>query len=285
MGASQSTPPPPAAGPEPALYDDELPTTVDDPLRALGMYHSISKHGVDKWAPGPSKMTYATAPATVRRFDGCPAIGLPLRSLQPEGLPTFSTAMCGAAPVRPLDVHGLSSLLYHSLALSGRKRTAHTSWDLRVSPSSGNLHPTEAYLLVGGALLQALRQRSGKRGEAAHAAAVMHYCPDEHALEERGVAADGTAWGDDSVVVVLSAVQWREAWKYGVRAWRYSVRAPLAFRAATSRHRPTVAELRPARPLCISRLYCPGAGRGARGRRPQPRRGRARLAVRGAAPP
>jgi nitroreductase len=73
-----------------------------------------------------------------------------------------------------------------------------------VNPSSGNLHPTEAYL-VG--------------------AAVLHYAPREHALERR-TTLEREAWrvfadGHDGFLVALTSIHWREAWKYGERAFRY----------------------------------------------------------------
>ena len=56
--------------------------------------------------------------------------------------------------------------------------------------------------------------------------AVYHYAADRHALELR-CAFDGEAWArccqdaDDVVLVALTSIHWREAWKYGERAFRY----------------------------------------------------------------
>ena len=73
---------------------------------------------------------------------------------------------------------------------------------LRVNPSSGNLHPTESYLI-----------RDGR---------VFHYAPHEHALEERAVLRQ-EAWaafaGSSPGLVGLTSIHWREAWKYGERAF------------------------------------------------------------------
>ena len=54
-------------------------------------------------------------------------------------------------------------------------------WALRVNPSSGNLHPTEAYVVVG------------PLASVADTPAVYHYSPDRHALELR-CRFDGDAW-------------------------------------------------------------------------------------------
>ena len=87
-------------------------------------------------------------------------------------------------------------------------------WALRVNPSSGNLHPTEAYVVCGAV--------AGLSDQPA----VYHYAPDRHALEQRCVF-DDDAWRsafggrDDVVLVALTSIHWREAWKYGERAFRY----------------------------------------------------------------
>ena len=89
------------------------------------------------------------------------------------------------------------------MGLSAWKQHGASRWALRVNPSSGNLHPTETYLVW--------RRR------------VYHYAPREHGLEERarldGAAADLLASG--ALLVGLTSIHWREAWKYGERAFRY----------------------------------------------------------------
>ena len=91
------------------------------------------------------------------------------------------------------------------MGLSAWKQYRSSRWALRVNPSSGNLHPTEAYLI-----------RDGR---------VFHYAPLEHALEERAVLRQ-EAWAafarsSPGFLVGLTSIHWREAWKYGERAFRY----------------------------------------------------------------
>jgi SagB-type dehydrogenase family enzyme len=87
-----------------------------------------------------------------------------------------------------------------SMGLSAWKQYGASRWALRVNPSSGNLHPTEAYIVWNGR--------------------VQHYAPREHALEERCVLA-GPTGDEESFLVGLTSIHWREAWKYGERAFRY----------------------------------------------------------------
>jgi SagB-type dehydrogenase family enzyme len=115
----------------------------------------------------------------------------------------------------PLSLESVSLFFRYALSLTAWKQSGETTWPLRANPSSGNLHPTEAY-----AILPAVDQIGD-------AAAVYHYAPREHALERRAVL-DVKRWTElagsfpeGSFLVGLSSVHWREAWKYGERAFRY----------------------------------------------------------------
>lgn len=82
-----------------------------------------------------------------------------------------------------------------------------------MNPSSGNLHPTAAYVICGG--LEGLSTTP----------AVYHYGPDRHVLEARCTFEpetwDAVAGEAAFILVALTSIHWREAWKYGERAFRY----------------------------------------------------------------
>jgi SagB-type dehydrogenase family enzyme len=79
---------------------------------------------------------------------------------------------------------------------------------LRCNPSSGNLHPTEAYVVV--------------QGCAGVADGVHHYVSRDHLLEQRcGFAQSKGLFPAGTFLLGLSAIHWREVWKYGERAFRY----------------------------------------------------------------
>ena len=75
----------------------------------------------------------------------------------------------------------VGDVLRHALGLSAWKQFGESRWALRVNPSSGNLHPTEAYVVAGA--IAGLGDAPG----------VYHYAPDRHALERR-CAFDAAAW-------------------------------------------------------------------------------------------
>src|SRR2546423_12943979 len=117
-----------------------------------------------------------------------------------------------------LDALWLSCLLWHSMAISAWKKVPRTGvrYSLRVNPSSGNLHPTETYLAV--------------RGFTDIGDGLYHYRADRHALELRSedgctqklAEVLGIPWVAESRLIIgLTSIFWREAWKYRERAYRY----------------------------------------------------------------
>lgn len=180
-------------------------------LAQVRAYHERTKHRLDRYAAGPDFLDWEQQPDPFRRFSGTQLTPLPLDFAD---LPDPSLGVLGAqGPMTALPSWGLrelSSLLRHSLGLSAWKVFGPDRWSLRCNPSSGNLHPTEGYLIVRG--LHGLRD------------GVYHYAPHEHALECRcvfPVSADVGKGHPPGLLLGLSSIAWREAWKYGERAYRY----------------------------------------------------------------
>jgi SagB-type dehydrogenase family enzyme len=179
-----------------------------DPLARVIAYHQASKHHLDRYAPGPGGLDWANQADPFRRYAGTPRIELPL---QADSLATpFESVRQGERlTARPLERDSLAILFELSLGLSAWKQHAGSRWALRCNPSSGNLHPTEGYLIC--AELPGL------------SAGVHHYLSHDHMLEQRAAPSHST-WGNElrgGVVLALTGIHWREAWKYGLRAYRY----------------------------------------------------------------
>ncbi|MDH4570597.1 SagB/ThcOx family dehydrogenase [Pseudomonas sp. BN414] len=180
---------------------------------AVRGYHELSKHRPDRFAPGPGQLDWATQPAPFRRYSGARLLELWHRPL--EETPPYDAVF--AAPVdeaAPLSRDSISQLLYDSLAISAWKEAGASKWALRVNPSSGNLHPTEAYLLL-------------PPGAVEEGGVLAHYASDAHALEVRAElpaplgAQLSAALPPGGFLLGLASIPWREAWKYGERAYRY----------------------------------------------------------------
>src|SRR5262249_23205780 len=108
---------------------------------AVDRYHDGTKHRFDRFARSLGYLDWASQPNPFRAYAVAPEV--PLR----------------------FDTTEVADILRHSLGLSAWKRFRGTRWSLRVNPSSGNLHPTEAYV--------------------ARSDGLFHYAPDRHALERR----------------------------------------------------------------------------------------------------
>ncbi|HET9207026.1 MAG TPA: SagB/ThcOx family dehydrogenase [Burkholderiaceae bacterium] len=180
-------------------------------------YHERTKHRFNRYADGPAQLDWINQPNPFRRYEGTPLICLPLLGSDEEPLsPGYSDLYChGLVPSAPLTIRSLSRFFQYALAISAWKQVDTTRWSLRCNPSSGNLHPTEGYVLTG-----ALPELGDAPG-------LYHYAPREHGLERRAVCSRPlfTAlmreFPAQSLLVGLSSIHWREAWKYGERAFRY----------------------------------------------------------------
>jgi SagB-type dehydrogenase family enzyme len=188
-------------------------------LAAVYRYHDGTKHHFHRFAQSLGYLDWASQPRAFRGFADAPAFplypapGVATHGYAP-GRATFDQTCQLEAAAQPVGAAAIGDVLRHALGLSAWKSVDANRWALRVNPSSGNLHPTEAYVICGS--LPGLASQP----------AVYHYAADRHALELRCVF-DGSVWESacgrrkDVLFVALTSIHWREAWKYGERAFRY----------------------------------------------------------------
>jgi SagB-type dehydrogenase family enzyme len=173
-------------------------------------YHESTKHHYHRFARSLGYLDWATQPNPFRSYAGAPRVTL-LRA-QPDRVAFDELFTPAPSSVVQIDLRGVSLLLRFSLGLSAWKQFGRSRWALRVNPSSGNLHPTEGYVIAAGL--------DGRPGTG-----VFHYLPEQHAIEKRYEDEDsGERLGCDpsrAMLVGLTTIHWREAWKYGERAFRY----------------------------------------------------------------
>ena len=180
-------------------------------------YHIETKHHFHRYARSLGYLDWANQPDPFRRYEGAQLITLPL--LTPDEQPVSpsydSIYQRGAVPTLPVTLRSLSRFFEFALALSAWKKAGESEWALRSNPSSGNLHPTEGYVLLP--KIEGLDIKSG----------LFHYAPKEHGLEFRAeFAAEQLArllapFPPSAFFFGLTSIQWREAWKYGERGFRY----------------------------------------------------------------
>jgi SagB-type dehydrogenase family enzyme len=187
------------------------------PVDRVINYHIRTKHHFNRYARSLGFLDWVNQPDPFRRFVGAELIPLPL--LQPEEEPVSPSYDAiyehGCVPCRPVSLRTLSRFFEFALALSAWKKAGDSEWALRMNPSSGNLHPTEGYVVLPD--LVGLDLEPG----------LYHYAPREHGLEFRAefsvelIARLLAPFPAGAFLFGLTSIHWREAWKYGERAFRY----------------------------------------------------------------
>lgn len=181
----------------------EVIETLSPAETALG-YHARTKHSVERYAAGPETLDWDAQPNPFREFTGAPRLALPLVADRLET--TWAKLHTPDRVPAPVTIESVGVLLELSMGLSAWKEQGPDRWALRCNPSSGNLHPTEAYVVAG---------RVGGLDDG-----LYHYVSRDHALEQR-CRAHVSPPGPARLWIGLASVHWREAWKYGERAFRY----------------------------------------------------------------
>ena len=189
-------------------------------LETILEYHQASKHNFKAYAPGPRHLDMPIKPDPFLNYYGTQLLVLDKWSeeqIEAEIFPAYEQAF-SPEKLKPseLNKENISRLFFDSFAISAWKKAGGTKWPLRVNPSSGNLHPTEVYLLSGH--VQGLLKSPS----------VCHYAPLAHALELRAEFSPETwellssGFPEGTFFVGLTSIYWRVSWKYGLRAFRYA---------------------------------------------------------------
>ena len=179
-------------------------------LQTVLFYHQETKHSQQRYARSLGYMDWATQPNPFRTYKGAQTISLAL--CDANATPPYSM-LDEELPSAPLLKESLSQFLQFSLGIAAWKESGGSSWAVRCNASSGNLHPTECYLLLPPTLQEQNAQSS-----------LFHYAPKNHTLECLAHF-DTQFWNNlekGSFLLGVSSIVWREAWKYGERAFRYT---------------------------------------------------------------
>jgi SagB-type dehydrogenase family enzyme len=174
-------------------------------------YHTRTKHSPSRYASSLGYLDWATQPDPFRSYKGAKRIELPL-ALDNTTPPYNLIYQKNVLPAAPLLLQSLAQFFQFSLAISAYKSANGTRWALRCNASSGNLQPTEGYLILP------------PMANISDQTTIAHYSPKEHTLEIIN-RFDTSFWEQlpaGSFLVSLSSILWREVWKYGERAFRYT---------------------------------------------------------------
>ncbi|MFL6053345.1 MAG: SagB family peptide dehydrogenase [Actinoallomurus sp.] len=185
------------------------------------LYHQATGFGSGRHPRPPGVPEFVpldphNRPRPFKRYPRAPVRDLPT-DLPPRGAPATAALSGRVRTADPgLDMKVLARLLFFSAGVT-RKAPAReqTVW-FRAAPSAGNLHPVEVYVAAGAV--------------AGLGAGLYHFAPDVFGLEElsegdcRPAVARAAAAPEVAavpLVLLLTGIPWRTAWKYGERGWRH----------------------------------------------------------------
>ena len=183
-----------------------------DPSEAVLRYHRETKHHYHRYARSLGHMDWGNQPDPFRTYSGGEPVFLPLLDRDPDAGYTALYRRTGNRP-QALSLSSIAAFFELSLALSAWKEIPGNRWALRINPSSGNLHPTEAHVVIPDA--------------DGIVSGVYHYNPLYHVLEPRARISRRLCerierhMGRAGFLLGLTSIFWRESWKYGERAYRY----------------------------------------------------------------
>ena len=161
-------------------------------------------------------LAWDVKPFPFKVYVDAPAVAL-AREGAPLGRRTMDALAAAAAPADRLTPRGLTALLYYSAGVTKKKSYPGGGEVLfRAAASTGALYQTEVYVVAGA--VDGL------------AAGVYHFCPGDFVLRElragdwRGTLAEAAAdpaLARRAATLVLTAIFWRNTWKYQARGWRH----------------------------------------------------------------
>lgn len=181
-------------------------------------YHAATKHSYWSVRLGGHFLDWANKPRLYKVYPGLPVVPLPRDVTPPAAEALEAVGTFPSIETSIFDLAGLAQILFFCAGLT--KKKVYLGGEVqyfRAASCTGALYEIEVYAVCGD--LPGL------------AAGVYHFCPADFALRRlrngdfRGELAHATA-GEASiagapVILVLTAIFWRNAWKYQARAYRH----------------------------------------------------------------
>ena len=189
---------------------------ANDDIRVARAFHDETTHTPWSVRTSGHALDWDVKPLPFKVYADLPARPLPREFV----LPAIDTlrALAGGAPAAGrLDEPALAALLYFTAGVTRRKTyPGGTEVLFRAAPSTGALYQTEVYVAAGA--VDGL------------APGLYHFNPGDFALRAVRTgdvrAALATAAAEPAVArraatLVLTAIYWRNTWKYRTRGWRH----------------------------------------------------------------
>jgi SagB-type dehydrogenase family enzyme len=180
-------------------------------------FHDVTAHSPESVRRSTHGLDWDVKPFPFKVYTDVPAVELP-REIDMLATPALAAVAGDGAPPAPrLTLGALTSLLYYTAGVTKRKQYYGGGEILfRAAASTGALYQTEVYVVAGA--VDGLE------------AGLYHFCPGDFMLRRlragdvRGVlaaAAADAALARRACTLVLTAIYWRNTWKYQARGYRH----------------------------------------------------------------
>jgi SagB-type dehydrogenase family enzyme len=179
-------------------------------------YHERTRHTWQSVRQDGHTLDWANKPFPFKVYPDAPAVPLD-REVAPPARATLETLVAGPAPGGPVALAPLTQCLFFAAGLTRRRTFPGGEVHFRAAASTGALYEIEVYLVAGAV--------------AGLEPGVYHFGPGDFALRrlrdgdhrDALAAAAGVpeAVRTAPVTLVLSAIYWRNTWKYRARAYRH----------------------------------------------------------------
>ena len=185
-------------------------------FEAARRYHDATMHSAQSVRAGSRGLDWDTKPEPFKIYPGLPVVALP-RDFPVPDRDALDSISGGPGATARLDLERLAALLFFAAGVTKRQvYPGGGTMYFRAAPSTGALYQTEVYLVAANV--------------AGLEPGVYHFSPGDFALRRlregdfRGALAIAAA--DDELAswpatLVLSAIYWRNTWKYQARGYRH----------------------------------------------------------------
>jgi SagB-type dehydrogenase family enzyme len=179
-------------------------------------FHDRTAHTPASLRSSGHTLDWDNRPFPFKVYTEAPAVALP-REVEPLAVPVLDAIDPREIAAGPLDLSRLATLLYFSAGVT-RKKTYPGGGEMlfRAAASTGALYQTEVYVVAGA--VEGL------------ASGLYHFCPGDFTLRRlregdvRSVLAEAAAdpaLARRAATLVLTAIFWRNTWKYQARGYRH----------------------------------------------------------------
>ena len=179
-------------------------------------FHDATTHTPASVRTSAHTLDWDVKPFPFKVYTDTPAVELP-RTFDAVDVDTLTALAAASAPMAVLTLERLATLLYLSAGVTRKKSYGGGVEVLfRAAASTGALYQTEVYVAAGA--VEGL------------APGLYHFCPGDFTLRRlrdvdvRGALARASADGDlggRAATLILSAIYWRNTWKYQARGFRH----------------------------------------------------------------